>query len=186
MRRILAACAVACAMSIAVLAQDTKITSDTKVKADDAKVVAMTGCLQRDTTGNYTLLGSMVAGDDQLRTRTKVETDVDKDRSKVTTSAETKVDDGKVGTTGRMTTYGLTAQGDVALSKYVGQQVQIAAITVDPDHKDAEVKIEDRTKVDPDRGDDSSKRTKTEVEIGRGAIGEYAVVSIKSLGSSCR
>lgn len=186
MRRILSACAVAMAMSVAASAQDTKVTSETKVKADDAKVVSMTGCLQRDAAGNFTLLGTMVAGDDKLSTRTKVETDVDNDRSKVTTSAETRVDDGKVGTSGRMTTFGLTAREGVTLSKYVGQQVQLSAIAVDPDEKDAKVKIEERTKVDPDRGDDRSSRTRIEADIDRGALGEYAVVSVKSLAGACK
>ena len=186
MRRIFTACAVAAALSVAVSAQDSKITSETKVKTDDAKVVAMSGCLQRDLAGNYMLLGTIMAGDDELQTKTEVKTDVDDDRTKVTTSTETKVDDGKVGTTGRITSYGLTAREGVVLSKYVGQQVQISAVTMDPGHKDAEIKIDERTKIDPEHGDDSSKRTKTEIELDHSAIGDFAVVTIRSLGTSCR
>ena len=74
----------------------------------------------------------------------------------------------------------------VALSEYVGRQVQLSAIVVDPDHKDAEVKIEDKTTVDPAYGSDRTNRSKAKVEVGRGAYGGFTVVSVKPLGSPCR
>ena len=74
----------------------------------------------------------------------------------------------------------------VALNQYVGQQVQLSAIMLDPDEKDAEVKIEDKVSVDPDNADSSTKRTKTEVEIERGAAGHYTVMTVKPMGGACK
>ena len=80
-------------------------------------------------------------------------------------------------------------QGDVNcgvnLSPYVGQQVQISAATVKPGHHDADVKIEDKTTVDPEHGRDTTSRSKTKIEVPRTAYGQYTVVSVKPLGSTC-
>ena len=185
MRRALGACAVALAMTAVASAQDSTIKSQTKVKTDEATVFSLTGCLQRDVAGNYSLFGTAVAGSDDLKTETKVKTDNDKNTSKTTTTSKTKVDDAR-GTAGTLATYMLIPRDSVSLSRYVGQQVQLSAIVVDPDHKDADVKIDDKTTVDPEHGDDRTKRSKTKVEIDRGAHGQFTVVSAKSLGSPCR
>lgn len=185
MKRILGACAVALSMTVAATAQDSSIKSQTKVKADDASVFSLTGCLERDVAGNYTLFGTAVASDDNLKTETKVKTDNDKNKSKTTTTSKTKVDDAR-GTAGTLATYMLIPRNTVSLSQYVGQQVQLAGIVVDPDHKDADVKIDDKTTVDPKHGDDRTRRSKTKVEIDRGVHGQFTVVSVKSLGSPCR
>jgi hypothetical protein len=184
MKALFAACAFGAAMSVAASAQDTKVESKTTVKTDEASVASLTGCLQRDVAGQFTLLGTVVKGDDDLTTKTKVRTEVDNDRTRVKAESETKAEDGRVGTTGAMTMFMLTPRSGVALNQYVGQQVQISAVTVDPDHKDADVKIEEKTTVDPEHGDDSTKRTKTKLEVDR-AAGHYTVVSVKSLGTSC-
>ena len=185
MRRTLGACAVALSMTLVASAQDSTIKSKTKVKADEASVFSLTGCLQRDVAGNFTLFGTAVAGDDNLTTESKVKTDNDKNRSKVTTTSKTKVDDAR-GTAGTLSTFMLFPRDSVSLSQYVGQQVQLSAIVVDPDHKDADVKIEDKTTVEPEHGDDHTKRSKTKVEVDRGAHGQFTVVSAKPLGSPCR
>ena len=187
MRQIVLACTCAAAMSVAAAAQDTDVKSTTTVKADDANVVSMSGCLERDVAGNFTLRGTIVKGDDELKTTTRVETDVDKDGTEVKSSTRTEIDDARpVGTSGHMSTFLLMPRDGVALIQYVGQQVQIAAIQVDRDSKDAEVKVDEKTTVDPGRGDSSTKRSRTELEIDRGAPGTYTVVSAKSTASSCR
>ena len=185
MRRMLTASAIAVAMAAGASAQDSTVQSKTKVKTDEASVVSMTGCLQRDFAGHYTLLGNIVAGADDLITKTRVKTDVDKDEAKVKAESETKVDDA-VGTSGTTSTFALIQRSGVPLTQYVGQNVQISAIMVDPDHKDADVKVEDKTSVDPEDGKEATKRSTTKLEIDRGAPGDYTVVSVKSLGSSCR
>ena len=185
MRRTLAACAVAMSMTLVASAQDSTVKSKTKVKADEASVYSLTGCLQRDAAGAYTLFGTAVRGDDGLTTETKVKRDNDKDKSKVTTESKTKVDDAR-GTAGTLATYMLIPRDAVSLSEHVGHQVQLSAIVVDPNHKDADVKIEDKTTVDPAHGDDHTRQSKTKVDVNRGAYGHFTVVSVKSLGSPCR
>jgi len=185
MRRTLAACAVAMSMTLVASAQDSTVKSKTKVKADEASVYSLTGCLQRDAGGAYTLFGTAVRGDDGLTTETKVKRDNDKDKSKVTTESKTKVDDAR-GTAGTLATYMLIPRDAVSLSEHVGHQVQLSAIVVDPNHKDADVKSEDKTTVDPTHGDDHTRQSKTKVDVNRGAYGQFTVVSVKSLGSPCR
>jgi hypothetical protein len=172
-------------MTVAASAQDSTVKSQTKIKTDEASAFSLTGCLQRDVAGNYSLFGTAVASDDDLKTETKVKTDNDKNKSKTTATSKTKVDDAR-GTAGTLATFMLLPRNSVSLSQYVGQQVQLAAIVVDPDHKDADVKIDDKTTVDPEHGDDHTNRSKTKVEIDRGAHGQFSVVSVKALGSPCR
>jgi len=64
-------------------------------------------------------------------------------------------------------------------------RVQLSAVMVEPGHKDADVKIEDKTKVDPEHGDDATARSKTKTEVPRSAFAEYTVVSVKPLGTTC-
>jgi len=181
MRRTLAACAIALSTTIALAAQDSTVRSRTEIKTDDAKAVSMTGCLKQDVAGNFTLFGTIAKSKEGITTETKVRTENDRDESKVTTTTRTQAEDGRVGTTGTMSTFMLTPRQGVALS----QQVQLTAIMVDPDHKDAEVKIEEKTTVDPDNADSRTKRSKSEVEIERGAHGHYTVMTVKPMGTAC-
>ena len=185
MKRVLTACGLAVAMSMAASAQDNTVESRTKIETDDAKVFSMTGCLQRDVAGNFTLYGTAAQSKDGITTETKVRTETDRDEQKVTTTTRTKAEDGRVGTAGTMTMFMLTPREGVALNQYVGQQVQLSAIMMDPDAHDAEVKIEDRVKVDPENADSSSKKTKTEIEIEHGAANHYTVMTVKPMGGAC-
>ena len=173
------------ALSVTVGAQDTTIKSRTKIKGDDARVVSMTGCLRQDV-GGYALVGTIGAAGHDLKTETKVKSDVDRHGTKVRATTNAKADhDGSVATTGVMSTYALVPGNGVNLSPYVGQQVQISAATVKPGHHDADVKIEDKTTVDPEHGRDTTSRSKTKIEVPRTAYGQYTVVSVKPLGSTC-
>ena len=145
----------------------------------------MTGCLRQDTTGSYTLVGTFARGGDDLTTKTKVKTDVDRDDTKVKTTTRTKTDDGVVATGGSTSTFVLAPKAGVNLSPHVGQQVQLAAVMVDPDHHDADVKIKERTTVDPENGRDMTARSKTKVEVARTGAGQYTVVSVTPLGGPC-
>ena len=49
------------ALAVSASAQDTTVKSRTEVKADDAKVLTMTGCLRQDVTGAYKLTGGVIA-----------------------------------------------------------------------------------------------------------------------------
>jgi hypothetical protein len=168
-----------------VSAQDTTVKSRTRIEADEAQVVSMTGCLRQDTaTGAYSLVGSVAAAGRNVTTTSKVEVDVDKNDRTVTTDRSAKGDRRSGADAEAISTYGL-APGNINLTPYVGRQVQIAAAAVKPGHKDADVTINDKTTVDPERGRDSTSRSQTKVEIERGPIGQYTVVSVKPLGGTC-
>jgi hypothetical protein len=186
MRRIICACAASLAISVGASAQDTEVKSRTEIQADDATVFSMTGCLRRDAAGNFTLYGTAVRSREGLTSETRVEIENDRDESKVTTSTRTKAEDGRVGTAGAAATFLLRPRANIALAEHVGRQVQLSAIMVDPDEDDADVKIEEKTTVDPARGDDKTKRSRTEIEIDNDSGRPYTVVSVKPLGSSCQ
>jgi hypothetical protein len=177
--------AVLLAFSVSASAQDTTVKSRTKVEGDEAQVVSMTGCLRQDvSTGTYSLVGKVQAAGDSVTNESKVEIDRDKDEKTVTAETSAKGDKGSGVDPDAVGTFGLSA-GNVNLTQYVGRQVQIAAASVKPGHKDADVTITDKTTVDPERGRDRTERSKTKVEIERGALGQYTVVSVKPLGGTC-
>jgi hypothetical protein len=175
------------ALGATAYAQDTTVKSRTKTAADEAQVVSMTGCLRQDVaTGTYSLIGSIAAAGENVTTDSKVKVDVDKSDREKTVTAETRAkgDSHSGADAEAISTYGL-APGNVNLTPYVGRQVQIAAAAVKPGHKDADVKIDDKTTVDPEHGRDRTERSKTKVEIERGPIGQYTVVSVKPLSGTC-
>lgn len=177
--------AILLAVGAPVSAQDTSVKSRTTIEADEAQVVSMTGCLRQDpSTRAYMLVGTVDAAGERLRTDAKVTIDRDKDDTTVKTDTRAKADKGDKDAAGVASTYVLSP-GNVNLTPHIGHRVQIAAAAVKPGHKDAEVKIDDRTKVDPEHGRDSDSRSKTKVEIERGPLGQYTVVSVKSLGATC-
>jgi len=185
MKRLFAIGAMVAATTLATAAQDTEVTSRTTVKADDATVVSLTGCLRHDpANGRYTLIGATAAAGDKVTTRTKVETDIDDDDVEVTARSRSRADDA-VGTSGTTSTYMLVPRANVALASHVGRQVQVSAVMLDPDEGDTDVKIEDRTTVDPDNAPARTGRSKTEIEIENVPHGQYAVVSVKDLAASC-
>ena len=166
-------------------AQDTTVKSRTKIEGDEAQIVSMTGCLRQDTsTGAYMLVGTVEAAGENVTNEAKVKIDRDKHDTTVTADTRAKADNGDKAATGVASTYVLSP-GNVKLTPHVGQRVQIAAAAVKPGHKDAEVTINDKTTVDPEHGRDSDSRSKTKVDIERGPLGQYTVVSVKSLGGTC-
>jgi hypothetical protein len=167
-------------MATATHAQDSTVKKQTKIKADDGQVMTLTGCLRRDpVAGAFTLFGTAVGGD-QLTTDTKVSTDVDRDSKTVTTKTKTKADGGTE------SSYVVIAKSnDVDLAASVGHQVQLSAVMVEPGHGDADVKIKDKTKVDPEHGRDTTARSTTKLEVPRGPMGQYAVIALRSLADTC-
>ena len=187
MRLLIIGAAVA-TLTVTVGAQDSTVKSETKIKADDAKVVLMTGCVRQDAaTRNYMLMGTVAAAGDDLKTKTEVKTDVDKNDTEVKATTKTKADDdGAVGTSGVISTYALVPKDGVNLAPHVGHQVQISAVVVEQGHGDADVKIKEKTTVDPDNAPDTTSNTKTKVELPRSPEGQYAVVSVKPLAGTCQ
>jgi len=175
---------VAAALSTTASAQDSKAKSRTDIKADDARVMSMVGCVRHEpVSDSYLLVGTVTAAGDDLTTKTKVKTDVDNDKTKVEAKSETKGNDA-VGTAGA-STYLLLATPKVNLAPHVGQQVRIAALQVEKGHGDADVKIKDETKVEREDAPDSKSNSKTKLELPRSPNAAYTVVSMKSLGVPC-
>ncbi len=146
-------------------AQDTTIKQETKIKADDAKVMTIDGCLN-GSGSNFMLTNAVaarVAGDK-------------KDEKK------------SVGTSGVVESYALVPQGGVSLTPHVGHRVELVGVVIDAAKKgdnDAKVKIEDRTKVDRDNAPDSKSKTTSKAEIARGPNAQFAVTSVKMISPVC-
>jgi hypothetical protein len=185
MRHIALVALVAAAVSAPAYAQDSKVKSRTDIKADDAKVINMVGCLRSDpVTNSYMLVGHITAAGDDLTSKTTVKTDVDKDKTKVDAKSETKGNDA-VATAGAVSTYLLIAAPDVNMTSHVGQQVRLSALQVEKGHGDADVKVKDQTKVERDDARDSKATTKTKVELPKSPTGSYTVVAVTPLGMAC-
>src|SRR5215510_9346808 len=176
---------VALALSTTASSQDSKAKSRTDIKAHDAKVMSMVGCVRHEpVSDSYLLVGTVTAAGDNLTTKTKVKTDVDNDKSKVQAKTETKGNDA-VGTAGAVSTYLLLATPKVNLAPHVGQQVRIAALQVEKGHGDADIKIKDETKVEREGAPDSKSDSKTKLELPRSPNSAYSVVSVTPLGRAC-
>ena len=185
MSRTLLVAFVVASLSAPAFAQDSKVKSRTDIKADDAKVISMLGCLRHEpASDSYLLVGTVTAAGDDLTTKTKVKTDVDNDKTKVDAKSETKGNDA-VATAGAVSTYLLLATPKIDLAPHVGQQVRIAALQVERGHGDADVKIKDETKVDREDAPDSKSTSKAKLELPRSPNSAYSVVSVTPLGKAC-
>lgn len=174
------------ALTGALSAQDSTVKSRTTIKADDARVMSMTGCLRQQlATGVYMLGGTVAASGKEIETNSKVKTDVDKDKTTVKGKSETKVNDGAVANAEGVTTFVLVPGNGVDLASHVGERVEISAIMVKPGHGDADVKIKEKTKVDPEHAPDSKSQSKTKLELPRTAAGEYTVMALTPTGRRC-
>lgn len=191
MQRFFSACAIVAACAVAASAQDTTVKSKTKVEADDAKVVTLTGCLQSGTGEVFTLTNAKAAAGDELEARSKTKIDVDKDETEVKTKSRTEVEredeDTPVGTAGAVTTYELMAKDGVNLTPHVGHRVEITAVAVDKKDgdDDAEIEMETKTKVEREDAPDTRMKSKTEAELPRGANKRLTVMSVKHISPSC-
>ena len=191
MRALLSAGALALAFGVSAGAQDSTVKSKTKIDADDARAVVMTGCLQRAPGSSvFTLAGATgVAGDD-VTLRSKVKTDVDDDDVEVKTQTRAEIDkddDRPVGTSGAARTYEVSPHTGVDLAAHVGHRVEIAAVMLDPANgdDDAEIEISTRTETRVEDAPDGKAKTKTEVELPRGAHARLTAMSVKPIAGDC-
>src|SRR5687768_16680799 len=127
MRRIIALSALVVAATAGVAAQDNTVKSRVKIDTDEASVVSMTGCLRQGASGMYVLAGTLAQGSDDLTSKTKVKTDVDRDRTKVKATTRAKTDDRAVATGGAVATFALMPKNGLDLTPHIGRQVQINA-----------------------------------------------------------
>jgi hypothetical protein len=191
MKAVITGSLVALALSASMAAQDQTVKSQTKVSGDDAHAVVMRGCLQRTTADGFLLLGASTtsAGDD-LKWKSKVTTDVDKDDTTVKGKTETKIDNDHhgVATAGSSAAYAVTPRQGVDLAGHAGEEVEISAVMIDArkgGDKQADVTIKDQTKIDRDDAKDSKTQSKTKAEVTRGPMPQLMAMSVKSIGRGC-
>ena len=182
--------AMAAALAASLHAQDSTATTKTEVDADDARTVIASGCLQQAPgTSSFTLMGAIAATGEDLESKTRVETDVDDDDVEVKTESKAEVDrdDRPVGTSGVTKSFQLAPRAGVELAPHVGKHVEISAVMVDAKDgdDDAEIEIEEKTKVERDDAPDSEVKSETEAEVPRGNQARLMVVSVKEVGPSC-
>jgi hypothetical protein len=191
MSRFIHACTFAAAVAFAATlnAQDTTVKTKTKIDADDAKVVKMTGCLAKAPAGDlFVLSGATMLKGDDMESKSKTKIDVDDDETETRTKTRTEVendDDEAVGTSGAVATYELMAKEGVDLTPHVGHKVEVTAIALKAGRGDADVDVRTQTKVDRDDAKDSKTKSKTELEVPRGASPRLTVMSVKHISPSC-
>ena len=161
MRRVISTCVVALSFAAASLSaqDDATIKSKTKIKTDDGKIVTTTGCLIGGPS-SYTL-------------------------SRATPVIEERV---TVGTSGTVVSYMLVPRGGVDLTTHVGQQVEVTGVLIPAATKgddDAKIKVEEKTKAEIDNAPDAKSKSKTKVDVPRGASPQLAVTSVKMVGATC-
>ena len=193
MRSLITGSFVAFALGVTAAAQDSTVKTQTKIDGDDARAVTMRGCLQQTAGSGFLLHGGVIASGEELTSKTKVKTDVDDDEKTVTTTSKIEVDkdddkDKAVGTSGAVTNYAVMPRDGVDLAIHSGKEVEITAVMIDArtgGDKDAEVKIEQETKVEADDAPDAKVESTTKVDVPRGATPRLMAMSVKSLGQSC-
>jgi len=192
MNRLMPACtfAAACAFAVAVSAQDATVKTKTKIDADDAKVVTMTGCLSKAPAGELFVLSGVTTLKGDMESKAKTKIDVDQDETEVRTKTKTEVEndeDKAVGTAGTVATYELMPKDGIDLTAHVGHKVEITAIALDPakGDDDAEVDIKTETKVKVDDAPDAKIKSRTKAELPRGKTPRLTVMSIKHIAPSC-
>src|SRR4030095_15421258 len=88
MYRIIPVIAVALGLAVSAAAQDRTVKSRTKVSADDAQTITLTGCLAQDAGNLFTLRGTSAVARGDVTPKSKVETDVDNHGKDVKTRSE--------------------------------------------------------------------------------------------------
>jgi hypothetical protein len=183
--------AAACAFAVAVSAQDATVKSKTKIDADDAKVITVTGCLSKAPSGDlFVLAGATTLKGDDMKSKSKTKIDVDENETEVKNKSKAEVetdDDEAVGTSGSVATYELMPKEGVDLTPHVGHKVEITAVAVNAadDDDDAEVDVKTKTKVKVDDAPDTKVKSKTEAELPRGPNARLTVLSVKHIAPSC-
>jgi hypothetical protein len=164
MARTLTSCVVALFAVAAVHAQDTTIKSETRIKADDAKIMTISGCLGGGPT-NFSLSNVVVAS-----------------------APGDKSDRKAAGTSGLLDSYALVPRDGVTLAPHVGHRVELTGIVVPPATKgddDAKIEVKEQTQVQRENAPDSKVETTTRARIARGPEAQFAVTSLKMVSPVC-
>ncbi len=191
MRMLIPACALVLGIGAVVHAQDNTVKSKTKVDADHAKTVVMTGCLQPAGASGFVLTGVVASAGKDLETKSKVKTDVDDHDTTVKGKSRTEIEHGdhSVGTAGLASTYAVSPRAGVDLASHANEEVELTAVMVDAAKNghdgEAKVKVDDRTKVDNENAPDAKGKTKSTLEVPRGPMAQLMAMSVKTVSPSC-
>jgi hypothetical protein len=148
------------ALGIGLQAQDSIVTTKTKVKGDDAKTVTYTGCMQSGPEARTYILDKVVP-------------------LSRTTTTETTGTSGTTTTTST-TTYALVPDERVELEQHVGHKVEVTGMMM-PAGKS---KTETKTKVEREQSGETT-RTETTKTNGSRSVPQFRVISVKYLAGSC-
>jgi len=147
-------------LSSTVAAQEATITTDTKVKSDNGKVVTMTGCVEIGGGTSFVL--------------TNITSEHDQHATKPSPPGGP---------------YSLMAREGLDLGSFIQQQVEITGVVVPAAtgrDKDDKIKIKDTTRVDVKSGPDKKSSTATTVKVARSAEAQFLVASVKAIAPSCQ
>jgi len=141
-------------------AQGAKVTTDTEVKADNGKVVTMTGCVEIGGGTSFLL--------------TNITSEHEKDHK------QTSPDTGP---------YALVEREGLVLGPYINQKVELTGVVVPAATKsddDDKIEVKETTKVKVENGPDKKSSAATTVKVARGATSRFLVASVKSLAPGCQ
>ncbi len=162
MWKVFPGCALALCLAASASAQDVKIKTETKIKADNGKVVTMTGCLTAAGGGSF-ILGNI------------------EEHGKNTSERET------VGTSG-LSPYALTPREGLDLGPHIGQKVEVTGVLVPAaknGDRDDKIEVTEKTKIEVEDAPDKKDERKTEVKVQRGPVDQFLVASVKDLKTTC-
>jgi hypothetical protein len=162
MLKVLPGCALALCLAASASAQDTKIKTETTVKADNGKVMTMTGCLTAAGGGAFVL-------------------------GNIEEHGKSKSDRETVGTSG-LSPYALTPREGLDLGPHIGQKVEVTGVLVpaakNGDHDD-KIQVTEKTRIEVEDAPDKKDERKTEVKVQRGPVDQFMVASVKDLRTAC-
>jgi hypothetical protein len=159
MRHVISGCLIALSLAGTANAQAARITTDTKVKSDNGKVVTMIGCV-------------MIGGGTSFML------------SNITSEREK---DDKAATHAKGP-YALIGREGLDLGLHINQKVELTGVVVPAAAKgdrDDKIKIEETTRVDVENGPDRKSTAATTVKVARGAMNQFLVASVKTLSPHC-
>jgi len=146
--------------STIVAAQEARITTDTKVKSDNGKVVTMMGCVEIGGGTSFVL--------------TNITSEHDQHAKKPSAPGGP---------------YSLVAREGLDLGPFIQQKVELTGVVVpaatghDTDDK---IRIKETTRVDVKNGPDKKSSAATTVKVARSAEAQFLVASVKTLALSCQ
>jgi hypothetical protein len=140
-------------------AQDAGVTTETKVKSDNGKVVTMTGCV-------------MIGGGTSFML------------ANITSEHER----GEKASAHRGGPYALIPREGLDIGPYVNQRVELTGVVVPAATKgdrDDKIEIRETTRVDVANGPDKKSSAKTTARIARGVTSQFLVAAAKMVSPHC-